>query len=73
MCFLSFRDLDYTQPRNREKLIEMFVRKVVLFDDKDEPTIYYNGFESNQGIKENAETETEFGFDALVCEHRKVG
>ena len=63
--FLSFKDLDYTEPRNREKLIEMFVRKVVLFDDKDEPIIYYNGFDDNADIKENADSEVEFGFGAL--------
>ena len=63
--FLSFGDLDYSEPRNRERLIEMFVRKVVLFDDKDEPVIYYNGFDDNAEIKECVDSETEFGFNAL--------
>ena len=63
--FLSFKDLDYSEPRNRERLIEMFVRKVVLFDDKDEPEIIYNGFDDNAEIKESVESETEFGFNAL--------
>ena len=63
--FLSFKDLDYSKPVNRERLIEMFVRKVVLFDNNNEPMIYYNGFDDNAEIKENADSETEFGFDAL--------
>jgi len=64
--FLSFKDLDYTVQKNRERLIEMFVRKVVLYDDKKEPDIYYNiSGDNDKTIKENAETEREFGFDAL--------
>ena len=62
--FLSFKDLDYSEPRNRERLIDMFVRKVVFFDDKN-PEIIYNGFDDNAEIKENVESETEFGFDAV--------
>ena len=62
--FLSFKDLDYSEPRNRERLIDMFVRKVIFVDGKD-PEIIYNGFDDNAEIKENAEAETEFGFDAL--------
>ncbi|GHV02149.1 recombinase RecD [Clostridia bacterium] len=63
--FMSFKGLDYTQPRNRERLIAMFVRKVVVFDGKDEPTIYYNTSDDNADVKENADSETEFGFGAL--------
>jgi len=74
--FLSFADLDYSIQKNRERLIEMFVRKVVLCDTKDEPDISYNIFSDNGDIKENADSETEFGVDALggtggaICELR---
>jgi hypothetical protein len=83
--FLSFKDLDYTVQKNRERLIELFVRKVVLFDndkpDGDKMDIYYNisgdvesKSPSRGGVrtKENAESETEFGFGALGNGQQKV-
>ncbi len=66
--FCTFKDLDYSIQKNRERLIEMFIRKVIISDDKTEPTIYYNISNNNSDIKENAETETGFGFNAVAGE-----
>ena len=62
--FLSFKDLDYSVYKNRERLVEMFIRKVVIFDDGSKK-IYYNCSDDKSGdIKENTVSETEFGYGA---------
>ncbi|MDR3263888.1 MAG: recombinase family protein [Clostridiales bacterium] len=62
--FCTFKDLDYSIQKNRERLTEMFVRKVVLFDDGT-TKIYYNiSDENDKKQKESADSETEFGFGA---------
>ena len=56
------KEKDYSVYKNRERLIEMFVRKIVLFDDKPKK-IYYNiSDDPTANIKENAESEVPFGF-----------
>ncbi len=61
--FQGFAKLDYSIEENRAKLLNMFVRKVIAYDDK-EPTIYYNtsGDFENNPIKENEPELIGFGF-----------
>ena len=64
--FKGFADLDYTKQENRQKLLDLFVRKVIAYDDK-EPTIYYNisGDNTDYPIKENESELRGFGFKNL--------
>ena|GEM_PF-2850248 len=67
--FLTFRDLDYTITKNRERLIEMFVRKVVLFDNGGKK-VYFNCSEDPSGeINEKSERDVGFGFDSFGTEY----
>jgi hypothetical protein len=59
--FKSFKDLDYSVPENRSRLIKLFIRKIILSDDKP-PKIYYNASFDQNDIKETTESETKFGF-----------
>ena len=63
--FLTFKVLDYSVYKNRERLIEMFVRKIVLFDD-GKKKIYYNCSDDKSGeINDKSELEIGFGFEAF--------
>ena len=41
----SFKDLDYSKEKAKQRLIDMFINRIVLFDDYAD--IYFNSSEDN--------------------------
>ena len=63
--FLTFKGLDYSVRKNRERLIDLFVRKVVVYND-GRKKITFNCLDGGDGdIKENSAKMAEF--DYIAC------